>query len=238
MDLYIGSLNTNGFRSNYKHGIVKQFIESNKVDILLLQETYVDNMYLAKIIERTLGLNKKIIWNFGKSNSCGVAILLSSERIHIENFHSDFQGRIIRLDFAADGYSNFRIVNVYFPTDSSERLDFINNFSQHLAGAKKLILGGDFNFILDPNLDKIGGNLQTGNTGCKPFKTLLHKHSLIYCFRYLYPDKKNVTWARSNVGNETYNYDIVANRLDRFYISTWIKDSLNKFENLPCVCRS
>ena len=236
MDLYIGSLNTNGFRSNYKHGIVKQFIESNKVDILLLQETYVDNMYLAKIIERTLGLNKRIIWNFGKSNSCGVAILLISDRIQIENFHSDFQGRIIRLDFAADGYSNFRIVNAYFPTDSSERLDFINNFSQHLAGAKNLILGGDFNFILDPNLDKIGGNLQTGNTGCKPFKTLLHKHSLIDCFRYLYPDKKNVTWTRSNVGNETSNYDIVATRLDRFYISTWIKDSLIKFENLPCVC--
>ena len=71
-----------------------------------------------------MGLNNKIIWNFGKAKSCGVAILLINKNIRIENFHLELLSRIIRLDFTADGFSNFRFVNAYFPTDTSERLEF------------------------------------------------------------------------------------------------------------------
>ena len=81
-----------------------------------------------------------------------------------------------------DGFSNFRFVNAYFPTDTSERLELLSTFSQYLSGAKNIILGGDFNFILDPNLDKIGGNLTKGTTGSK---TILEKLHLLDCFRYL-----------------------------------------------------
>ena len=226
MTLKISSININGFRSKHKQYMIKQFVKENKVDILFLQETFVDNNYLAKAIENTLGLNNRIIWNFGKAKSCGVAILLINENIRIENFHLDLLGRVIRLDFAADGFSNFRLVNAYFPTDTSERLEFLSTFSQYLSGAKNIILGGDFNFILDPNLDKIGGNLAKGTTGSKTFKTILEKLHLSDCFRYLYPLKRSVTWMRSNVGT----------RLDRFYISTLIKKSVASFETLPCAC--
>ena len=103
-------------------------MKENKVDILFLQETFVDNNYLTKAIENTLGLNNKIIWNFGKAKSCCVAILLINENIRIENFPLDLLGRIIRLDFTADGFSNFRFVNAYFPTDTSERLEFSSTY--------------------------------------------------------------------------------------------------------------
>lgn len=238
MNLKLASVNINGFRSKYKQNLVKQFASKNKLDIVLLQETFVDNIYLAKAIEHNLNLEKKCIWNFGKSNSCGVAILLFNKDIRIENFHLDLFGRVIRLDFFIDGYSNFRIVNAYFPAVSSERLEFINNFSQYLTGAKNLIIGGDFNFILDSNLDKIGGNLAKGNIGSKSFKSLLEKMNLIDCFRHLYPNKRAVTWTRKNVGtgNETLNYEIIGTRLDRFYISSFIKDMVIGFETLPCSC--
>ena len=120
----------------------------------------------------------------------------------------DLLGTIIRLDFTADGFSNFRFVNAYFPTDTSERLVFLSTFSQYLSGANNIILGGAFNFILDPNLEKIGGNLKKGTTGSKTFKTILEKLHLLDCFRYLYPLKRSVTWMGSNVRT----------RLDRFYI--------------------
>ena len=92
--------------------------------------------------------------------------------------------------------------------------------------SKNIILGGDFNFILDPNLDKIGGNLTKGTTGSKSFKTILEKLQLLDCFRYLYPLKRSVTWMGSNVGT----------RLDSFYISTLIKESVASFETLSCAC--
>ena len=57
MEIRISSLNINGFRSKYKHELVKQFIDRHKLDILLLQETFIDNNYLARTIERTLELD-------------------------------------------------------------------------------------------------------------------------------------------------------------------------------------
>ena len=238
MDLNISSININGFRSKYKHQLIKQFIDQNKIDILLLQETFVDNLCLAKSIEQTVDLENKIIWNFGKADSCGVAILLIRDNIKIEKFHSDFYGRVIRLDFATDGYENFRIVNTYCPSESAERLEFLSSFSQHLSGAKNVIIGGDFNFIMDPNLDKLGGNPKKGTIGSKSFKALVEHFGLVDCFRHLHPNKKNVTWTRSNVatGNDSSNYDQIGTRIDRFYISKLICNSITSFETLPCAC--
>ena len=63
------------------------------------------------------------------------------------------------LDFSMDNFINFRVINAYFPPEPQDRKQFIDNYSQYLIRDKMLILGGDFNFILDSNLDKTGGNL-------------------------------------------------------------------------------
>lgn len=225
MDLEIASLNINGFRSKLKHNLISQFVTQNKIDILLLQETFVDNKNLAKNIEERLQ-SVNCIWNFGKANSCGVAILIFNKTICIEKYHLDFFGRVIRLDFSLNGFENFRIINAYFPTESTDRLEFISMFSQYLIGARNVILGGDFNFVLDTHLDKIGGNLNKGTIGSKSFKSILEKTNLIDCFRHLYPQKRAVTWIRQNIGT----------RIDRFYISSLIKSMIVGFETLPCSC--
>ena len=154
MNLTIASINVNGFRTKLKHDLIRQFVTQHKFDILLLQETHVENVKLAKSIEQTLQ-SDNCIWIFGKSNSCGVAIFLFNKNIRIERYHLDFFGRVIRLDFSLEGFPNFRLINAYFPSDSSERLEFLNSFSQYFIGARNIILGGDFNFVFDTNLDKI-----------------------------------------------------------------------------------
>ena len=193
MNLKVASLNVNGLRSKLKQDLVKDFATKNHIDIMLLQETYIDNISLAKSIEQDFNLNNRCVWNFSKGNSCGVAILLFNDNICIDNFHTDIFGRLIRLDFSVAGFPNFRLVNTYFPANLTERLEFIQNFSQHLCGAKNLILGGDFNFIFDSNLDKLGGSLKNGTVGSKTFKSVIDKFSLIDCFRHLHPRKRAVT---------------------------------------------
>ena len=121
MDLKIASLNINGFRTKLKHDLVRQFVTDHKLDILLIQETHVENLTLAKSIEQTLR-PENCIWNFGKSNSCGVAIFLFDKNISIEKYHLDFSGRVTRLDFSLEGFPNFRLINAYFPTETTERL--------------------------------------------------------------------------------------------------------------------
>ena len=92
------------------------------------------------------------IWNFGKADSSSVAIFLFNKNSCIDHFHTDIYGRVIRLDFSLDGFPNFRIMNAYFPSDPMERLEFIIIFSQYLCGARNLIIGGDFNFVLDTKI--------------------------------------------------------------------------------------
>ena len=154
------------------------------------------NITFAKSIERSFNLSKRCIWNYGKANSCGVFILLFNEQICIENDHTDIFSRVICLDFSLGDFQNFRIVNACFPTDSTGRLEFINIFSQYLCGAKNLIIDGDFNFVLNANLEKLGGNLDKGTIGSKPFKSIIEKMSLIDCFRHLYPKTRAVIWLR------------------------------------------
>ena len=167
MNLKVASLNVNGFRSKVTQHLVKDFATKNHIDIMLLQETYIDNASLAKSIEQ------------------------------------DFK---------------------------TERLDFIQNLSQHLCGAKNLILGGDFNFIFDSNLDKLGGNLEKGTVGSKAFKSVMDKFSLIDCFRHLHPRKRAVTWMRKNV----HNFEMIGTRLDRFYALSILKEHLINFDTIPC----
>ena len=90
MDLKLTSININGLRSNLKQSSVKDIILQNKSDILLLQETFDDNSFLAKSIEQNLGLDMRCIWNFSKGNSWGVAIFFLNNNISIEKFHCDF----------------------------------------------------------------------------------------------------------------------------------------------------
>lgn len=54
--LIIYTLNINGLKSPYKIDKLKHFISSERIDILSLQETHVDNYFFAKNIELKLGL--------------------------------------------------------------------------------------------------------------------------------------------------------------------------------------
>ena len=87
-------------------------------------------------------------------------------------------------------------------------------------------------------MDKIGGNQDSGTIGSKTFKSVVEKMSLIDCFRHLYPNKRAVTWMRNNITshNETSNYEMVGTRIDRFYISSVLKNNLVSFDTIPCAC--
>ena len=54
MELKIVSININGLRSKFKPYLVKDFATKNKIDIVLLQETVIDNITLAIVGMKTL----------------------------------------------------------------------------------------------------------------------------------------------------------------------------------------
>lgn len=70
------------------------------IDILCIQETHVENYFVSKNIENILGFrHAKFIWSYGQKDSKGTLIIIINESIHIEQFQTDFIGRLCYVDF-------------------------------------------------------------------------------------------------------------------------------------------
>ena len=227
MTLNIYSLNINGLRSNVKQVYIKGFISDNDVDILCIQETHIDNFFTAKRIEHTISQSHKYIWSYGHGQSCGTCIIIVNDKINLHTFQTDFDGRFIYADISLFE-SDFRVCTLYAPNIPGERNDYFDNIKHFLVTSRTLILCGDFNFVVNTKLDKIGGNVETGMFGSKSFNSIAKSHSLIDAFRYRYPDKISTTWSRNNIGC----------RIDRFYIPTSYKDYISDCGILPCALLS
>ena len=69
------------------------------------------------------------------------------------------EGRLVVADVAVKSF-NIRLVAVYAPNISVERASFFRRLAPFLDDTKRLALMGDWNAILDPKIDKSGGELE------------------------------------------------------------------------------
>ena len=185
-------------------------------------------------VDNNFNLNKRVFWSYGTSRSKGVCIMISNPKIKISKFHSDYEGRIIYVDFTLNNDIFYRLINIYTPTNTVDRNIFFTEIIPHLVVAKNLILAGDHNFIFNTNLDKIGGNPELGTVGSKTFQKIIDIHKLIDCFRYKYPKIKKITWKRSLSTEKTNKYDFIGTRIDRFYINSSFKNSIIDCNMIHC----
>ena len=75
-----------------------------------------------------------------------------------------------------------------------------------------MIVGGDFNCLVDLSKDKCGGNPSLGDTGAQHLKRLISRYSLVDIWRKQHEHSGEFTW-RNKSGT-------IRCRLDRFYISS------------------
>jgi exonuclease III len=127
-DLKIYTLSINGLRSTEKVNNLKYFITSNSFDVLCLQETYVDTFTLCKSIEKGLNLENKILWSFGQSNRCGVAIILMNPDLKLYSYQTDLDGRFTCADCQLnDNYLS--MCNINAPVSNKERNEYFENYA-------------------------------------------------------------------------------------------------------------
>ena len=74
-----------------------------------------------------------------------------------------------------------------------------------------VILGGDFNFIIDADKDCYGYSRENNVNARNKLISICNKYSLIDVWRHYYPGNKQFTWSRSNPNQGA--------RLDMFFIS-------------------
>lgn len=201
MMLSIISLNVNGLRT--ASGIVSKrrriftWLKRQTADIFFIQETH------SEKADETYWLNEwggQGYFSHGDCRSRGVAILFRPGfKVEIHNIERDVNGRFLVLG-AEIGAVHCTLATVYGPN-----CDNPNTFESFLNAVECLslgetILGGDFNFYFDKNLDKISGRKRSvNNDKCRQMvESFAKANGLVDIWRKVNPMAKKFTYERNN----------------------------------------
>ena len=133
----------------------------------------------------------------------------------------DSGGRIVGLLVAIDDIK-FNFVNVYTPTNLTERKSFFKPLHQFFFPADFLIVGGDSN-CYERNLDKFEGNISLAAYSTD-FRTAFF--NLIDIWPNLHPHLRDVSWFNSDFS--------IGSHLDKFWISKSLVQSMSLCTPSPC----
>ena len=232
------TINAQGLNNQEKRKKFLKWIQQQQPDILLLQETKCATHEKGK--DWMFGQHFKHHWSCGGFSRSGTAILLS-EKFHKEVTDLQFvtkSDRIMWIKFIW-GARRWKIVNIYAPDNPPDRIRFLEDLGGEVVEDEDedegedqeyaqmriiediLFVAGDWNFVENGSLDKIG-NPRTGTLGSLPFSDFAAQFSLEDLWRRRNPQALETTWMRRNP-------TLVASRIDRIYSST---DSRHLIESI------
>ena len=200
-------------RINTKIHLFINLIISQKIDIALFQETGILTEKTKHIIQTTYGMS--FYENKGTSISAGVIMILTNKfksNVHAYDTYDSF-GRTQKLVIDIDS-EKFTIVNIYAPATYKPRVQFYRELLPKID-KYQVIIGGDFNCLPNPRIDKIQANprpdLNTqANTDQIELKNYIIQNQLQDIWRIQNPNKLEYTFD-NNRGSKS--------RIDRFILT-------------------
>ncbi|GFR80034.1 Pol-like protein [Elysia marginata] len=182
--LNILTLNVQGLRDDKKRKTMLRLFKKEKIHVIALQETYITK-------EKFKTLGKEWVWVIhfaeGTKRSKGHITLfdksLEADKVQ-QVYHSD---RII-ISSLDHEEGTFHIVNVYSPNKDQEKMQFMNQLENTIKekvrkdGLINLICMGDFNTVMDNEMDIITGNTHPRDTVDK-LNNLTNQLQLTYVWR-------------------------------------------------------
>lgn len=133
----------------------------------------------------------------------------------INSVYSDNESRALndnRLHLSK--YRSFTLINIYDPNYHTDRKVFLEDVFTRITQSNHTILGGNFNCVKNPLLDKSGGRDRVGASSRPVLQLIKVKADLKDIFRSLNPQTKSFIYFSGSAG--------VHSKLDRFYVSSKI----------------
>ena len=154
-----------------------QYLQKTNSNIIFLQETHsspISNNIWKK------EWDGETVWNSGTNFQCGVAILIKNNtNIKLVQTNQDMQVRILHAIIEFEN-QKFQILNIYAPNKPNQRPSFYSNVSEFIQPNLPLILGGDFNMVLDATLDINGGTPSNDHiSGSIELSNIIQEHQLL-----------------------------------------------------------
>ena len=215
--LKISTFNCRGLGERNKRNTILSWLKRSYSGIIFLQETH-----STKANEKYWNTIWKgnIEYCHGNSTARGVAILISpSVDITINEIIRDNTGRFILLDTNYND-QNLILINIYAPTKDKTNLQkdffqFVHKTVSEYAD-KNIILGGDFNVCLNPNIDKKGGSKESTSQSAELIQTIMEDLNLIDVWRCLNPNSLRFTrreMCRNGLVQSCLDYWLVSNHI-------------------------
>ena len=198
---FINSINVRGLGNSAKCKSMLGWL-SRIGGIYFLQETYSDEYSEKKWKSSWKG---DIYFAHGNSNSKGVAILIHDNlQVEVLEKIADKEGRFIALKVRINE-ETLLLCNCYFPTKNhqKEQIRVLEELTNMLIDYSDipLIVGGDFNVVIDPELEK--SNYKNTDSDSKKFRisllSFLETFNLEDVIRNIAPKKKIYTWHNKNI---------------------------------------
>ena len=230
MNTLICSYNVRGLGNKTKREQIFEWVKRKNYTVCLLQETH-SGGGTHDAWQKEWG--KEVFFSGTSNNSEGVGILIiSKESYNILNYTEIICGRLQALEIKINE-NELIVINIYGPNN-----DDINIFSKlekfiQENDEKTILVGGDFNTVLDENLDKHNGRTNTHKQCRNKLKHMIDTHNLIDIWREKYPDSRKYTWHSSHKPP-------IFSRLDNFLVSENVKifvvscDHLLSFKSDHC----
>ena len=193
MELKIASLNVRGLGNNTKRREAFNWLRSKKFSIYMLQVVHCS--------ENTTDLwasewGYKMLFSYCASNKAGVSILFNNTfNLQILKLFADPNGHFIICDIEANT-KLLTLANIYAPNEDDP--NFFHALFEHLSSfhCEEIIIGGDFNLVLELEKDKKGGLAKTHKNARKVVQDFSESLQLSDAWRTLNPDAMRYTWRQ------------------------------------------
>ena len=224
---HILSLNVRGLRNKDKRNQIFRWSKHQKPDILFLQETYWSSDFETIVRSEWHG---PCFFAHGTNHSRGVSILFN-DKLDVQDIvvQCIFNGQLLMLRAKVHD-TDLMLVNVYAATQRQYREGFFcrlnSELIKHYKGNCELILGGDWNCVLNISKDVQGTNNRYYK---KPtnLKKIMNIYALCDVWRLMHPGDKQYTWRNTSLKR--------ASRLDFWLVTKEIKRKTSCTDIRPAI---
>ncbi len=191
------TLNVHGLRNQKKRKSTFTWLKKQNSHVIFLQETYSNDNDIA-LWEKEWG--GTFYANHGSNHSRGIIIgIKNNVDVKCEKVYSDKDGRLLCVKMNIDN-NPYYLWNVYAPNEDNDRRVFLMKMIdviQDTSSDGHVFIGGDLNTVLNPLLDKIGGN--TPNPMCANIiNNFLMDNEIVDIWRVKHGNEKRYTWKQNN----------------------------------------
>lgn len=229
VNLKLLSINVRGLRDRVKRKKIFQWCKMS-ANMIFLQETF-----STEDIEYSWkgDWEGSMFFSHGSNHSRGVIVMFKPGiTFVVEKTLIDEGGRYVIIKGKCQG-EKLILGSVYFPTRNKEnaQCDFLSDLNKIICSVfsqeYSLIIGGDFNVIMNHNLDYMGASNISKSKYRDSLLDFLDKLDLIDVWRKRHPNKKEFTFRQKQ--------PLVQSRLDYIFISSKVDKLIRKSEILPSI---